>query len=175
MTVHSAGGNPWDAFIEDPRNGREMHTRAEQHREDIEYLEQRSLPEPNVRPGVAHRWVRGEMTATGADARNYNQRVREGWVPVRLKDYPEMASLMAVQSSRPNPEGHVSVDGLILCAMPQTRADARTKYFHDKTNEVLRGVNNQFMRETPDYSHLGVQRTDDSTSRSKFGAGAYRE
>lgn len=170
-----AGANPWDAFIEDPRHGREMQSRDEQQRETIDYLEARSLPEPRVRPGTAHRWVRGEMTTTGADARNFNQRVREGWVPVRLKDYPEMWDLMAIQSSHPDPEGHVTVDGLILCAMPKERADARAQYYNDKTNEILRGVDNQFMREAPDYGHLGVKRTNDSYSRSKFGAGAYRE
>lgn len=170
-----AGGNAWDAFTEDPRNGREMESRDYQHREEIAYLETENLPAPEPRPGTVHRWVRGEMASGGADARNFNQRIQEGWSPVRLKDYPEMAPLMQAQMGEPELEGFITVDGLTLCAMPEARARARDEHYRRKNADIIRSVDNQFMRETPDYGHIGVERTNESSSKRTFGRGVYNE
>lgn len=175
MSENRAGGNAWDAFIEDPRNGREMTSRAQQSREEITYLETENIPSPEPRPGLVHRWVRGEMASGGTDARNFNQRIQEGWSPVQLKDYPEMRPLMEAQTGTPELEGYVTVEGLTLCVMPEARAAARDRHYQKKNEDILRSVDSQFMRQTPNYEHIGVERTNESSSKQTFGRGIYQE
>ena len=76
-----------------------------------------SLPEPDPRDGIRHRWIRTSMLGQ-ADNTNVSQKMREGWVPC-----------------------------LLLCAIPIETLEKRDEYYDKVARNQIEAVDNNFLRE----------------------------
>lgn len=122
------------------------------------------LPDPIAEPGYVYRWIRTSMTGS-ADNTNVSRQLREGYVPVRAEDHPELM-LEADQNSRF--KGNVEVGGLLLCKIPEEMAKQRAHYYQNLAQQQMNSVDNNFMRENdPRMPLLAPERT----SRVSFGRG----
>jgi hypothetical protein len=98
-----------------------------------------------------------------ADSTNVSRQFREGYVPVRAEDHPELM-LEADQNSRF--KGNVEVGGLLLCKIPTEVAQQRAAYYQNLAQQQMTSVDNNFMRENdPRMPLLAPERT----SRVSFG------
>ena len=61
------------------------------------------LPDPTPEEGYVYRWIR-TAAAGQSDNMNVSTKMREGWVPVKAEDHPE---LQMVQDTNPQFEGSV--------------------------------------------------------------------
>ena len=144
-----------------PRTPRNLESRD--HAARAVYVPPSNLPEPEPRPGSVHRWVSTAVLGQ-PNVTHTQQRFREGWVPVKAEDYPEM-SLMA------QPSGNIEVGGLILCVMPKELADARSRYYEDQARGQMEAVNQTYMREEDARMPLVNETKSSKISRGSFGSG----
>ena len=121
------------------------------------------LPEPNERPGWAHRWVRISMIGT-SDPANISSKFREGYEPVRAEDYPEMM-MHATQEGRF--KGNIEVGGLLLCRIPTEFEKQRDEYYAKQNQAQMESVDNSFMRQSDPRMPLFAERRSNVT----FGKG----
>lgn len=144
------------------RRSRKVETRDKETRPQ-QWQPANMLPEPAPRDGVAFRWVRKSLKGT-FDPTNFSQKQREGWVPCRLKDYPEMVGLVDVGS-----DGHgvIELGGLVLCAMPQEMVEQRKAYYAKSTANQMDAVDNNMMREEDPRMPLYKERK----TKVEFGRG----
>ena len=119
------------------------------------------LPDPNPKPGYVYRWVRTAM-AGAADKTNVSRQFREGYVPVRAEDHPELML-------EANDKGNVEIGGLLLCKIPVEAAQQRAAYYENLANKQMESVDNNFMREND--PRMPLLRTERS-SKVSFGAGS---
>lgn len=144
------------------RQSRKAETRDKETRPQ-QWQPANMLPDPDPRDGVAFRWVRKALKGT-FDPTNFSQKQREGWVPCRLKDYPEMVGLIDVGS---DDHGLVEMGGLVLCAMPQDMVDQRRAYYAKATASQMEAVDNNMMREEDPRMPLYKERK----TKVEFGRG----
>jgi len=102
------------------------------------------LPTPAPEKGWVFRWVRVSMRGE-ADNRNISQKLREGWVPCKLEDYPELQVFPDVDNRF---EGNMVVGGLMLCKNSEERMIAKRKYFADQADKQMEAVDSSYMRES---------------------------
>lgn len=122
------------------------------------------LPDPKPEPGYVFRYIRTSMM-NNADNTNVSKQLREGYVPVRAEDHPELM-LHADPNSRY--VGNVEVGGLLLCKIPEEFAKQRDAYYRNMSQQQLDSVDNNFMRENdPRMPLLKPERS----SRTTFGRG----
>lgn len=149
------------------RRNRLNETRQESSREENsrnrEYRPPSTLPDPNPRPGLVHRWcaksVYGELHAS-----NMDKRLTEGWRPVDAADYPEITGQIYGHSG----SGMIEKGGLILCVMDAELAESRQEYF-DRNNKLdARRANDQIKSGNMDGSQY-VKVKDDSTIQHERG------
>jgi len=124
------------------------------------------LPDPDPQPGWAFRWIR--LSSLGqSDANNLSAARREGWVPVKAVDHPEI-QLMNDPNGR-FPDG-VEVGGLVLCKIPKEIVDQRNAYYLNQARGQMSSVNNQLMSmNDPRMPLFSEHRTE--VSNSRFGKG----
>lgn len=125
---------------------------------------QSMLPTPEPRDGLKFRWVR--TSALGqADMTNVSRRFREGYVPVKATEFPELHIMSDVDSRFPE---NIEVGGLLLCAIPDDLADDRTQGQVQEARQQMDAVDRNFMRESdPRMPVLAPERS----SRTTFGKG----
>ena len=70
------------------RNARSTETRDQEERNQS-WKPPSILPEPKPIPGYRFRWIRTSMIGQ-ADNTNVSMKFREGWVPVKSEDHPEL-------------------------------------------------------------------------------------
>jgi hypothetical protein len=128
------------------------------------YHRQSALPTPDPKPGLTYRWIR-TSTQGNSDNANVSRRFREGYVPVKASDHPEMKILADVDSRFP---GHIEVGGLMLCAAPTENVEDRVAHQNDQTQAQMDAVDRNYMRES--HPRMPVLPTERSTRVSKFGA-----
>lgn len=122
------------------------------------------LPDPKPEPGYVFRWVRTSMMGQ-SDPTNVSKQLREGYVPVKASDHPELM-LVADKNSR-FPDA-VEVGGLLLCKAPEEIARQRDAYYSNMAQAQMESVDNNFMRENdPRMPLLKPERQ----SRVSFGRG----
>jgi hypothetical protein len=126
------------------------------------------LPDPHQRPGKRFRWIR-TSAAGQSDATNVSRRLREGWVPVKAADHPEL-QIMCDRDSR-FPEG-VEVGGLLLCVTSDEMVRARSEYYRHQTVAQMRAVESQLMAEEDPRLRTMYR---DVKSRVRFGPDARRD
>ncbi len=145
----------------EPRQSRELQSRATQTR--VVYTPPSTLPSPNERPGIVHRWVATHLLGA-PEPTNVSQKLREGWVPVKAEDYPEL--MLAGHAKT----GNVEIGGLMLCAMPAELAQARSDYYSEQARRQMESVDNNLMKENDPRMPLFAERKT-TTSRGGFGNG----
>lgn len=125
---------------------------------------QSMLPTPEPRDGLKFRWVRTASLGQ-ADMTNVSRRFREGYVPVKATEFPELHIMSDVDSRFPE---NIEVGGLLLCAIPADLADDRTQGQVQEARSQMDAVDRNFMRESdPRMPVLAPERS----SRTTFGKG----
>lgn len=101
------------------------------------------LPTVNPEPGYDFHWVR-VSTRGESDAMNVSLKLREGWVPVKAADHPEVF-LANIESDRF--KDNILIGGLLLCKAPAEMVQDRSEYYQDQAEAQMRSVDQNFMRE----------------------------
>ena len=145
------------------RNTREQETRVA-HERPQQWVNPKTLLDPDHREGVTHRWVRTE-TLGSKDARNVSMRFREGWQPCPADEYPEYASF-ANESS-----GNIEYGGLILCRMSDDMVAQRTAYFAKIATNQITAVDQHLFRGNDPVNSAGMRiLPPDRKTREQFGS-----
>jgi len=154
--------NPSTPATATPRQPRETETRAEEVREES-YVPPSTLPVPNPEAGFTFHWVATHVLGV-ADPTNVSKRLREGWVPVKAVDHPEL-------ELPGNAAGNVEIGGLMLCKMPTAKVVARQAYFAEQARKQMQSVDAALMRNNDPRMPLFVQRKSKTTRGQSFGNG----
>jgi hypothetical protein len=123
------------------RLAREQETRDNGSRVRT-WVPSQTLPSPTPQPGWEFRWIRTAILGQN-DPTNVSAKSREGWVPVKAEDHPElkMEAGYAVASN-----GNVEIGGLLLCKAPKELMDQRTEYYRKQSEAQTIAVDNNYMR-----------------------------
>ena len=154
----------------DDRMPRDMETRKHEERaKPWKMPSALELPEEAIEEamsqGIVYRWVRESIVGQD-DKTNVSKRFREGFVPVRPEELPGFHDLPIVDDGRH--AGVIGVGGLILCKIAKEIADQRNEYFADQTNNQMRAVENDLMRE----ENPAMPISREMKSRVTFGGGS---
>jgi len=144
------------------RLARELDTRAEMQR-PTSWQAPETLPSPNPRPGISHRWVRTSMGGQ-SDVQNVSSKLREGYEPVKAEDYPEM---MMHASTEGRFKGNIEVGGLVLCSIPSEFLKQREAHFAKVNKDTMESVDNNFMRD----SDPRMSKFSEKSTKVTFGSG----
>ena len=125
------------AIARTTRTADEIH----QTREDISREETWSPPSmleaPPARDGMRQRWVSTQIL--GQDIPHHTmKRFREGWTPRPADTIPKDFPVPTIAQGQW--EGHVGIEGMILCEMPESKVEARTRYFAQKNADLNKFV-----------------------------------
>jgi hypothetical protein len=144
------------------RTPRETISREKQAR--AVYVPTSMLPDPNPEPGYTFRWIATHILGQSHPT-NVSQKMRDGWVPVKAADHPE---LMLTGSDK---TGNVEIGGLMLCKIATDRAEAMAEYYSGQAQSQMESVDNSFMRQNDPRMPLFTDRKSSST-RGGFGSGS---
>lgn len=145
------------------RTPRTLQTREVGERKSS-WKRQAMLPTPDPRPGMKFRWVRTSALGQG-DMTNVSKRFREGYVPVKAVEFPELHIMSDVGSRFPE---NIEVGGLLLCAIPTEIAEDRTQGQAYEAQAQMEAVDRNYLRESdPRMPVLAPERS----SRTTFGKG----
>jgi len=145
------------------RTPRTVETRENATRQRS-WQRQSMLPTPEPRDGLKFRWVR--TSALGqADMTNVSRRFREGYVPVKATEFPELKIMSDLESRFPE---NIEVGGLLLCSIPADVAEDRTYGQVEEAQTQMDAVDRNFLRESD--PRMPVLRPERS-SRTTFGKG----
>jgi hypothetical protein len=98
------------------------------------------------------------------DNMNVSRRFREGYVPVKAEDFPELKVLSDVGSRF---KGNIEVGGLLLCSIAADLADDRVYGQLGEAQAQMEAVDSNFMREND--PRMPVLRPERSTRQTNFG------
>jgi hypothetical protein len=144
------------------RLARELESREKTERPK-QWQPASALPEPDMQPGYAYRWVR--VSSLGQqDPRNISAKMREGWEPVRIEEQPKFKFFLDPNSRF---KDNIEVAGLLLCKMPKEFVEQRNVHYAKKNRDQMESVDNSFMRENDPRMPLFRERK----STSSFGNG----
>jgi len=129
------------------------------------YVPPTNLPDPTPEPGYAYRWIATHVLGQ-ADLNNVSRKMREGWVPVKATDHPE---LMMVGNAA---TGNVEIGGLMLCKMPKEMAVARDEFYQNQAQTQMESVDNHFMRNNDPRMPLFSERKSTTSRGAGFGSGS---
>jgi len=136
---------------------REMHKRPQA------WAPAALLPEPDIMPGWAYRWIR-TATLNVMDPRNLSSKLREGWEPVKVEEQPQMQLLIDPNSRF---KDNIEIGGLLLCKTPVKFVEQRTAYYADQTQKQTEAVDNNLMRQSdPRMPLFAEKRTSTSFGKS---------
>jgi hypothetical protein len=145
------------------RLARELDTRAEMQR-PTSWQAPETLPSPNPRPGISHRWVRTSMGGQ-SDVQNVSSKLREGYEPVKAEDYPEM---MMHASAEGRFKGNIEVGGLVLCSIPSEFLVQRDAHFAGINKATMESVDNNFMKD----NDPRMSKFSEKSTKVTFGSGS---
>lgn len=149
----------------DDRTPRSVETREREERHQ-DWVQPGLLPVPDPQPGWSFRWIRLSMLGE-SDPTNVSSRMREGWVPVRAKDHPELHYFFTGDPKSRWKE-NVELGGLILCKIPERVSGQRAKAMREMAQQQMDAVDNSLMKENdPRMPLLKPERRTSST----FGSG----
>lgn len=145
------------------RNGRDLETRE---KNPVRYVYQPAsvLPEPTPEPGFRFHWVAASVLGQD-NPTNVSQKFREGWVPVKAEDHPEI-------QVKANKDGNVEIGGLVLCKAPEEMVLARKDYFDARARSQMESVDNHFMRNNDARMPLFAERKSSVSRGPGFGSGS---
>jgi hypothetical protein len=101
------------------------------------------LPTPNPQPGWTFRYIR-TSTLGNQDNTNVSGKFRQGWVPVKAADHPELH----IKSDRGSefPE-NIEIGGLLLCKIPDEVLAQRREYYLNMAADQMEAVDRNYLRE----------------------------
>ena len=102
-----------------------------------------TLPAPKEEAGYTYRWIR-TTTQGQVDATNVSSKLREGWEPVKASDHPEI-TLVTIENEKF--KDNIVIGGLLLCKAPAELVKERTAYYKAQTDNQMKSVDNNLMRE----------------------------
>jgi hypothetical protein len=146
------------------RTPRSNDERKDNSRMSDAFIPASVLPEPNPVEGWTFRWIRTSMVGN-SDVSNVSKRFREGWVPVVKSEHPELQNLMSDVNSQF--EGNVEIGGLLLCKLPDERAQARRDYQAEQNRRQMESVEEGFLND----NDSRMAKFNNSKSRSEFRRG----
>lgn len=122
------------------------------------------LPTPSPEPGFEFHWVR-VSTHGQVDPTNVSAKIREGWVPVKAADHPEI-TLSVIEHDRF--KDNVVIGGLMLCKAPVEMVEERSEFYAEQAHSQMRSVDNNLMRENDPRMPL----FSDRKTKVTFGTGS---
>jgi hypothetical protein len=143
------------------RATQENNSRENSKRDTDAWIPASSLPQPDRRDGIRHRWIRTSMLGQ-ADNTNVSQKMREGWVPCIASEYPEIDFRQEDDTRYPN---NIEYGGLLLCSIPEEQLDKRHEYYNKIAVSQMEAVDNNFLREEDPRMPLYKE----NSSRTTFG------
>jgi hypothetical protein len=146
----------------DNRVNRDLVSREKEVR--YEYKPASTLPDPTPEPGTTFRWIATAVLSV-SDPTNVSRKMRDGWVPVKAEDHPELML-------QGNASGNVEVGGLMLCKMPTAKAKAISDYYAQQNNAQMESVDNNFMRQSDPRMPLFADRKSSTSRGASFGSGS---
>ena len=147
----------------DNRSNRDTASRDKNAR--YVYTPSSTLPDPTPEPGYVYRWIATHIMGQ-ADPTNVSRKMRDGWVPVKAVDHPELM-LEANEKT-----GNVEIGGLMLCKQPTEQAKARDEYFNKQAQDQMDSVDNHFMRNNDPRMPLFSDRKSTVSRGAGFGSGS---
>jgi len=124
-----------------------------------------TLPEPTPDPDKVFHWVATAVLGQ-TDPTNVSRKFREGWVPVKAEDHPELLI-------PGNASGNVEIGGLLLCSMPKEQFRARQEYYNQQAQGQMDSVDNHFLRNNdPRMPLYSEKRSSTTRGSSGFGSGS---
>jgi len=123
-----------------------------------------TLPSPNPRPGITHRWVRTGMMGV-PDVQNISGKLREGYEPCKAEEYPEM---MMHASTEGRFKGNIEVGGLVLCSIPSEFLKQREAHFSNINKATMESVDNNFMKD----NDPRMSKFSEKSTKVTFGSGS---
>jgi len=144
------------------RLARELDTRAAMQR-PTSWQAPETLPSPNPRPGLTHRWVRTSMLGV-ADVQNISGKLREGYEPVKAEDYPELSMNASTEGRF---KGSIEAPGLVLCSIPSEFLKQREAHFSKINKDTMESVDNNFMRD----NDPRMSKFSEKSTKVTFGSG----
>lgn len=124
------------------------------------------LPVPNPIDGYGFRWIRISMMGN-PDPANMARSRREGWVPCKASDHPEISSDFAAFGLAPSSD-LIEIGGLVLCKAPREMLDQRDAYYADMTQKQTQSVDNNLFRDNDPRMPLFRE----GKSKVSFGSGS---
>ena len=147
------------------RTPRSQETRVEDVRpQDDSWVPSSILPVPDPQDGWVFRWIRTSIMGQ-SDNPNVSKKFRDGWVPVRSEDHPELKTLSDINSQF---KGNIEQGGLLLCKAPKEKMDARNAHYQEIAKQQMESVDSNYMREND--PRMPLLRPEKST-RTTFGKG----
>jgi hypothetical protein len=125
----------------DNRNPRDLQTREVTQRTK-QWMPPQTLPTPAPQDGYAFRWVRTSIVGQ-SDPTNTSAKFREGWVPVKAEDHPE---LMLYSDPNSRFKDNVEIGGLVLCKAPAEMVAQRKEWYDRQAESQIEAVDNKFMQ-----------------------------
>jgi hypothetical protein len=123
-----------------------------------------ALPDPTPEPGYRFHWkaaaIIGQDNPTAM-----SQAFREGWVPVKADDHPEL-------QVKGNKDGNVEIGGLILCKAPEEMVLARRDHFTRVSQQQVESVDNHYMKNNDPRMPLFNNKSTEVTRGRGFGNGS---
>lgn len=151
-------------MADDERTLESHMTREDEVREDDSWVPSSVLPTPDPQDGWRFRWIRTSVLGH-ADNTNVSQKFRDGWVPVKREDHPELKIMSDINSQF---EGNIEQGGLLLCKAPEKKMKARTDHYEGVAKRQMESVDSNYMREND--PRMPLMRPERST-RTTFGKG----
>lgn len=146
------------------RTKRDAESRETENRPTDSWKPASVLPVPEAQDGWVFRWVR-TSTLGQSDNTNVSQKFREGWIPVKSEDHPELQVMSDINSRF---DGNIEVGGLLLCKAPADQMEQRNAYYQQVAEGQMESVDNSFLRENdPRMPVLNPERS----TRTTFGRG----
>ena len=143
------------------RDSRDLVSREKSAR--AVYRPSSTLPDPDPIPGFTHRWIATHVLRQ-ADPTNVSRKLRDGWMPCKAEDYPELM----LQGNEKT--GNIEIGGLMLCKIPTEKAEAMSEYYNGQAHAQMESVDNSFLRQNDPRMPLFSERKSSST-RGGFGLG----
>jgi hypothetical protein len=117
------------AIARTTRNSEPTHELREDTSREETWSPPALLDAPPAREGMRQRWVSTQIL--GQDIPHHTmKRFREGWSPRPVDTVPKDFPVPTIAQGQW--EGHIGVEGMILCEMPETKVEARKRYFARK-------------------------------------------
>ena len=148
----------------DERTLESRMTREDEVREDDSWVPSSVLPTPDPQDGWRFRWIRTSVLGHTDDI-NVSKKFRDGWVPVKREDHPELKIMSDINSQF---EGNIEQGGLLLCKAPEKKMKARTDHYEGVAKRQMESVDSNYMREND--PRMPLMRPERST-RTTFGKG----